>query len=243
MQTTVLLTVALGAFAGSAHGGPIAHSVDDFVLATADGIGVDGVAVDPGSASDAAQQGHGDSSGSGVWTYGLGRSGDGQSFSGGFPLLNNWDNGTWTTLTNTPAIVRASGQAPAGSGISADPMTYRRWTSNGSNAGELLTAQVRITLTNALSDGVTMVFNTRDAGFREVLIAPDALNQEQVFSIDFVDTEDTWVLLGINPGGVNGPSGSDFFNDFVQVELTITPAPGAVALLGLAGASGMRRRR
>jgi len=243
-MTRIGIIAAAIAGSGSAlHAGVVADSLADFTFAANDGIGADGAAVTPGSAADAAQQGHSDSSGSGTWLYGYGRSGDGQAFGGGFPLLDFWDGDSWGTPGGGPAIVSAGGQAPAGSTINANPMTYRRWTSNGANAGDLLTVEVRVTLTSPLSDGVTLVLNSSAAAAQEALITPSMVGQEQVFTLDFTDADNTWVLVGLNPLGINGPSVSDFFNDGVRIQVTIVPGIGSGLVLLGGLVAGMRRRR
>ena len=239
-STALAVSAGLGFAAVSSASvvSPIADSSADFIAATQDGIGIVNVG---GSPSDSAQQFHTDSTGSGGWSYGFGSSADGGAFSGGFPLLDDWNGNFWGD-DGTPAIVSADGQAPYASSFSANNLTYRRWTSNGANEGDLLTARLSVTLTNAASDGVTVVFNVRDAGIIETVITPSMLDVEQVFELDLTDTSGNWVLAGINPVGINGPSGSDFFNDFVSIRLTIVPAP-ATAVLPATGLFFIARRR
>lgn len=243
MQFTATLA-ALALAAGFSHAGVIAHSVNDFNFAMNDGIGVGGAMVEAGSALDAAQQGHTDSTNNGSWRYGFGRSGDGQAFSGGFPLLDLWQGSGWGRMGSINTNVGASFQAPMGGSITADPMSYRRWTSNGSFTGQMLTMQIRVTLSNELSDGVTLVVSSSGTvDDYEVLLPPESFGVEQVFTLDFIDGEGTWALAGIRPNGT-GPVGvGDFFNDAVQIEMTIVPGPGGLGVLGCAGVVGIRRRR
>lgn len=240
LSTALVLSVGFGIAAASSASvmSPVADSNADFIAATQDGIGIVDVG---GLPSDSAQQFHTDSTGSGNWNYGFGNSGDGAAFGGGFPLLDDW-MGTYWGDTGTPAIVSADGQAPYASSAAANSLTYRRWTSNGANDGEMLTARLSVTLTSDASDGVTVVFNVLGAGFIQSVITPDMVDVEQVFELDFIDTADKWVLAGIDPVGINGPSGSDFFNDFVSIRLTIVPTP-ATAVLPAAGLFFFTRRR
>ncbi|MEL6497274.1 MAG: hypothetical protein AAF937_06090 [Planctomycetota bacterium] len=103
----------------------MADSLADFTAATNDGIGLGGSPVTPGSTDDAAQHGHPDTNGTGTWEYGYGNSGDGSAFGGGFPLLPIWNGGAWIDA-NSPAVVGPTSQAPHGSSLNADPLTYRR---------------------------------------------------------------------------------------------------------------------
>lgn len=234
----------IGAASGLAWGGAIAHSANDFMLAMNDGIGFDGGVVDPGGALDVAQHGHTDSTGSGSWSYGYGRSGDGGAFSGGFPLFEHWTGSGWKVSQDGVGFVGATGQTPNGSSINADDLTYRRWTSAGAYTGEMLTMEVRVTLTNDLSDGVTLVMSaTGTVSDYEVLISPDDFGVEQTFTLDFLDSENGWALAGIRPLGVGPVDATNFFNDSVQIEVTIVPTPGVGFVLALAGLGLVRRRR
>lgn len=238
-----LATLLAGSVTGAALGQTIADSMIDFTNAANDGIGVGGAPVTPGSPLDAAQQFHTDSTGSGDWRYGYGTRADGGSFGGGFPLLSVWDNTFWTE-TGSVATVRASGQHPFASSFGADSLTYRRWTSNGAHTGETLTARLSVTLNSDLSDGVTIIFNVNNvAGHITALIEPGLAGVEQTFEIDFVDVPDNWVLVAVDPSGIDPPSANNFLHDFTQTRLTIVPAPGAAALMGLGVAACGRRRR
>ena len=241
---TMHAAVLIGSASGLAWGGVIAHSFHDFNLAMNDGIGMGGAVVTAGSTLDIAQQGHADGTGSGDWKYGFGRSGDGQAFSGGFPLLDLWTGGGWGRQGLNNTNVSAGGQAPMAGSITADPMSYRRWTSNGTFTGEVLTLVIKVTNTSELSDGVTLVVSSSGTiGDYEVLITPDDLGIEQTFTLDFVDGAGIWALAGIRPNGVGTPGVGDFFNDFVAIEMTIVPTPGSAVLVALGGLIGLRRRR
>ena len=58
------------------------------------------------------------------------------------------------------------------------------------------------------------------------------------FAIDLSDVDRIGILFNFE--GDDGPTGS---LDFILSDITIVPAPGAIALLGLAGLAGTRRRR
>jgi hypothetical protein len=240
----ILNTGLIGAVCSLSWGGVIAHSANDFVMAMNDGIGSDGGSVVAGGALDVAQQGHTDSSASGSWNYGYGRSGDGGAFSGGFPLLDYWNGSGWQAEPGGVGFVGATGQSPNGSTINANDMTYRRWTSDGAYTGEMLTMEVRVTLASELSDGVTVVLSaTGTVADYEVLISPDDFGEEQVFTLDFFDSADGWALAGLRPLGVGPVDATNFFNDSVNIEVTIVPTPGIGAVLALAGLGNIRRRR
>lgn len=240
----IVIAGLIGAASGMSFGGVIAHSVNDFQLAMNDGIGFDGGPVDAGGEFDVAQHGHTDSTGSGSWSYGYGRSGDGGAFSGGYPLLDYWNGNGWKASENGVGYIGASGQTPMGSTINANDLTYRRWTSDGAYTGETLTMEVRVTLTNELSDGVTLVMSaTGTVADYEVLISPDDFGVEQTFTLDFLDSEDGWALAGIRPLGVGPVDATNFFNDSVQIEMVILPTPGVGAVLAIVGIGFVRRRR
>lgn len=240
----IVSTGLIGAASGLSLGGVIAHSANDFQLAMNDGIGFDGGAVAVGGEFDVAQQGHTDSTGSGSWKYGFGRSGDGGAFSGGFPLLDYWNGNGWKASENGIGFVGATSQTPMGSSINANDLTYRRWTSDGAYTGEMLTMEVRVTLVNELSDGVTVVLaGSGTVSDYEVLVSPDDFGVEQTFTLDFLDSEDGWALAGIRPLGVGPVDATNFFNDSVQIEVTIVPTPGVGAVFALAGVGFVRRRR
>jgi hypothetical protein len=234
----------IGAVCSLSSAGVIAHSANDFTMALNDGIGFDGGAVAAGGELDVAQQGHTDSTGSGTWLYGYGRSGDGGAFSGGYPLLDYWNGSGWKAGADGIGYVGATGQTPMGSSINANHMTYRRWTSNGASAGEMLTMEVRVTLANEFSDGVTVVLSASGTvSDYEVMLTPDDFGVEGVFTLDFLDSENGWALAGIQPEGVGPNDATNFFNDSVQIEMTILPAPGVGALLAMGGLGFVRRRR
>tara|TARA_A100000171_G_scaffold45544_1_gene49403 strand:+ start:766 stop:1092 length:327 start_codon:yes stop_codon:yes gene_type:complete len=108
----------------------------------------------------------------------------------------------------------------------------------------MLMMEVRVTLTNELSDGVTVVLSaTGTVSDYEVLISPDDFGVEQTFTLDFLDSENGWALAGIRPLGVGPVDATNFFNDSVQIEMAIVPTPGAGALFALAGLGVVRRRR
>gem|GEM_PF-3166009 len=240
----VLCASLIGAASGLSLGGVIAHSVNDFQLAMNDGIGFDGGSVDAGGEFDVAQQGHTDSTGSGSWKYGYGRSGDGGAFSGGFPLLDYWNGNGWKASENGVGFISATSQTPMGSSINANHMTYRRWTSDGVYTGEMLTMEVRVTLANELSDGVTVVLSaTGTVSDYEVMLTPDDFGVERVFTLDFLDSEDGWALAGIQPEGIGPNDATNFFNDSVVIEMAIVPTPGVGAVFALAGLGVVRRRR
>ncbi len=240
----IVIAGLIGAASGLSFGGAIAHSENDFILAMNDGIGFDGGSVVAGGALDVAQHGHADSTGSGSWSYGYGRSGDGGAFSGGYPLLEYWTGSAWKVSPDGVGLVGATTQTPNGSSINADDLTYRRWTSDGVYTGEMLTMEVRVTLTNELSDGVTVVLSaTGTVSDYEVLISPDDFGVEQTFTLDFFDSEDGWALAGIRPRGVGSADATNFFNDSVRIEMAIVPTPGAGAVFALAGLGVVRRRR
>lgn len=237
-------TGLIGAACSLSWGGVIAHSANDFALAMNDGIGSDGGSVVAGSELDVPQQGHTDSTGSGSWKYGYGRSGDGGAFSGGFPLLDYWNGSGWKASENGVGYIGATGQTPMGSAINANHMTYRRWTSNGSFTGEMLTMEIRVTLANELSDGVTVVLSASGTvSDYEVMLTPDDFGVERVFMLDFLDSENGWALAGITPNGIGPLDATNFFNDSVQIEMTIVPTPGVGAALTLAGLGLVHRRR
>ena len=234
----------IGAVCSLSWGGVIAHSANDFVMAINDGIGSDGGSVVVGGALDVAQQGHTDTTGSGSWNYGYGRSGDGGAFSGGYPLLDYWNGSGWKGSESGVGYIGATAQTPMGSTINANHMTYRRWTSDGVFTGEMLTMEVRVTLANAQSDGVTVVLSASGTvSDYEVMLTPDDFGVEQIFTLDFIDSENGWALAGIQPEGVGPFDATNFFNDSVQIEMTIVPAPAAGAVLALAGLGCARRRR
>ena len=241
----LFVVVAVSAFAANGHASAavIADSVADFDAARDDGIGVGGTMVAPGSADDAAQQFHTDGSGAGDWQYGFGNSGDGQSFSGGFPLLSTWNGSAWIGASGGPARVSATTQAPNGSTINSDSLTYRRWTSNGAFAGETLTARLAVTLNNAASDGVTVILNVANSLDITAVLTPETVGQEQVFEMDFTDAAGNWVLAAIDPRGVGPTDATNFFNDSVNIQLTIVPAPTSVGALAFCGLAGTRRGR
>ena len=58
------------------------------------------------------------------------------------------------------------------------------------------------------------------------------------FDIDLSNVDRVGILFNFNEAGE--PTGS---LDFVLNGITVVPAPGAIALLGLAGIAGTRRRR
>jgi hypothetical protein len=234
----------IGAACSVSMGGAIAHSANDFMLAMNDGIGFDGGLVDTGGVLDVAQHGHTDSTGSGSWSYGFGRSGDGGAFSGGFPLLDYWNGSGWQAAPGGVGFVGATSQSPNGSTINANDLTYRRWTSAGAYSGEMLTMEVRVTLNSELSDGVTIVLSaTGTVADYEVLISPDDVGVEQTFTLDFLDSAEGWALVGLRPLGVGPVDATNFFNDSVQIEMAILPTPGVGAALALAGLGLVRRRR
>lgn len=245
VSNSAMYAVAVSVLFASGQVGavPVADSIADFNAARNDGIGVGGVMVVAGSATDAAQQLHIDGSGSGDWRYGFGNSGDGQSFSGGFPLLDTWNGSAWVG-TNGPAIVSATTQAPNGSTINSDSLTYRRWTSNGAFAGETLTARLAVTLNSPASDGVTIILNVGNT-LEDItaVLTPDTFGQEQVFEVDFTDMAGNWVLAAVDPQGIGPANASNFFNDGVSIQLTIVPAPASAGVLVLGGCVAIRRRR
>ncbi|MEM9065321.1 MAG: hypothetical protein AAGB51_07505 [Planctomycetota bacterium] len=232
MTTGMFSSGAIGIMLAApfAMGQVIADSAEDWNTAINDGIGVGGASVVAGSPEDAAQQEHADSTGSGTWSYRFGNSGDGQAFSGGFPTITDWVNGAWRFGSGT---IGATFQSPGGSSINADPMIYRRWTSNGANTGQTLTAEVTVESTSAASDGITLVFNVLGAGNASItrLITPAEVNQPLTFTLDFEDFAGQAVLAGIRPEGTGPNNGSNFFNDAARVQLRILPSPGAAALL------------
>jgi hypothetical protein len=74
------------------------------------------------------------------------------------------------------------------------------------------------------------------------LYTPDNLDDSSIYSI--TNTIDTIQLLDAAPGFYYIVVDSTFFSEGAyQLDVAAVPAPGAVALLGLAGVVGPRRRR
>ncbi|MEL6328686.1 MAG: hypothetical protein AAFR38_03410 [Planctomycetota bacterium] len=229
MLRSFVVVCALAVFAPTATSQiVVADSQADFAAATNDGIGAGGTPVTPGSPADAAQHGHTDSTDSGSWRYGWGNSGDGRAFGGGFPLFNSWTGSSWVQVSGGQqfGIVSATGQAPLGSSLVANPLAYREWRSDGAFAGQTLTAEFRATNLNEASDGITVGFSIIGIGGETVLITPAMVGQEQVATIDFPDAVGRRVLLSVRPEGTGPPNLSNFFFDSASVRLTITaPIP------------------
>ncbi|MGF1452901.1 MAG: hypothetical protein ACFB21_12605 [Opitutales bacterium] len=222
----------------------IASSVLDWDTALNDGKGMSGAAVDPGSLQDIAQQGHPDLTGSGIWEYGRGTSGDGAAFAGGFPLLNVWEGGGWSWGAGYPFITGTRTTPTNTSG--ADQIAYRRWTSTGAFAGDLITATLTFSVNaDNPGDGVTMLLNSNAGSSVPPLtkvIAPSEFGTEFELSITIPDAPDRWVLAGALP---DGPDTGTFFNDAVNTELVITqiPEPSVAGVHGGLSALLMARRR
>ncbi|MEM9065324.1 MAG: hypothetical protein AAGB51_07520 [Planctomycetota bacterium] len=224
-----------------AHAGVIADSLDDWVAAINDGIGIGGTSVAAGSATDVAQHGHADSSGSGSWDYGWGTSGDGSRFAGGFNNFANWSNGSWTHIEGA---IGSTGMSPVGGSPLSDPMVWRRWQSNGANTGQTLTVRVAATLRNAASDGVTLsIFGSGLVGGDLFLIPPSETGVEQVFEFDLIDSANANLVIGLRPEGVGPNDINNFFFDSTNVRVTILPSPGSAVLLAAGGIAMVNRRR
>ncbi|MEO0477228.1 MAG: PEP-CTERM sorting domain-containing protein [Planctomycetota bacterium] len=225
----------------------IVDSALDWDLAINDGLDQNGAAVTPGSAADSAQPGHPDSSGSGTWRYGFGNRGDGLSFGGTFANFSIWNGFAWTA--GGSSLVGRTFQAPAGGSTTANPMSYREWTSNGSYTGQTLygTLIYQQTTASGVTDGLTIRFNhsSDDVADFSQLINPVDIGTEFMHTFSFVDEPGTKILVGTRPEGTGVNDANNFFNDRSSVQLLIStvPEPSTAMMIAVAGfAVGCRRR-
>jgi len=245
-----LLSSMLVFSAGSASADIIlANSVTDWQAAVNDGIGVGGSIIVAGSADDAAQQGHADTEGSGIWNYKRVDNPAGGTFSSSPGFLTDWDQGAW--VGPHPRISNI-GMAPTSS-FTGGTYAAREWFGSGL-AGENLRIFGEFTTSqntfphSATNNGVQLL----------VLLDQQVLLNEQMapggtVTFDFiVNTIQTTprVRFLVGPGGpIPGANGvNDFYNDSTQFRgqihqvTTAVPEPWTAALF-LLGLTGIYSRR
>lgn len=246
-----LFSITLALTAGSASADIIlADSVNDWLAATNDGIGVGGTNVLAGSADDAAQQGHADTEGSGIWNYKGVDNPAGGTFSATPGFFTDWNQGTWVQgNTVRMGIVSMSPTSTFG----GSTVAVREWFGSGLN-GETLRVSGEFSTTfnmhppSATNNGVHLLVLVDNQVYFDQLMAPGGTES---FDFNVTATHDTpRIRFIVGPDGpIPGATGvNDFFNDSTQFrgqihKLTAVPEPwmAGLFLVGLAGVFGRRQ--
>ncbi|MEM7542838.1 MAG: hypothetical protein AAF384_14825 [Pseudomonadota bacterium] len=221
----------------------LAHALNDWDSARIDGIGVGGSIVTPGSAADAAQHGHSDTTGNGTWRYIGIHNPTGGSF-GGAPIeYSDWRD----SISNPPGYYSSfrtfwrEGFAPS-SEASGTSMRAREWNSSGLQGQELRISGSFSTLGNTFAPSATnngvQVFVAVDGFLQfDFALAPGS-TVDFDFNYTPIANNQTVVRFGV---GTNGSAlGATIFNSFFndatrfdgQIELVAVPVPAAAWLFG-----------
>lgn len=229
----------------------LAHSVNDWDAARQDGIGVAGVPVVPGSAADAPQAGHADTSGLGSWRYISVHSPTGGSFGGAPIVLTDWRDG----IGNPPGyyhgfrVMSRDVQHPTPE-ISGDQYAVREWTASGLQGQQLRLFGEFSTLFNNIPHG------PGNNGIQAVVVVDSVVHYDQSLlpgnsiAFDFLVTAlhpQTTVrfVVGTNARAFGATINESFFNDSTQVlaQIAVVPLPASAMLLVAALPVLVRRRR
>ena len=229
----------------------LAHSVNDWLSAVNDGIGVGGSSVVAGSNEDAAQQGHSDTEGSGIWNYKNVDNPAGGTFSSDPGFFTNWNQGAWRT--GNAARMSNVGMAPT-STLTGGTLAAREWFGSGL-AGETLrvfgefTTKFNSIPHSATNNGVRLMVLLNQQVLLNEQMAPGGTVSFNFNVTSIHDAPRIRFLVGPD-GPILGANGvNDFFNDGTQfrgqIHQVTVPAPGAAALflLGLTGLMGHQRAR
>ncbi|NKB36421.1 MAG: PEP-CTERM sorting domain-containing protein [Gammaproteobacteria bacterium] len=257
LRTHVLLmAIVLMASGNSAFANIIlAHSVNDWNAATNDGIGVGGAAVTAGSSLDAAQHGHTDTAGAGIWNYKNTDSPGGDTFSATPGFLTGWNGAGYDNGGTLGTRVGETSMKPNGTQFGGT-FSVREWVLTGL-VGETLNISGNFT-TSATTNPVSVNNNGVEVYVMNglfVLGTAQLLPNLDTFAFDInlnVISSTTIIRFAVGPQGA-GPATNqinDFFNDSVnfsgqieQVTPANVPEPGSLPLLlGGLGVLLLRRR-
>ena len=228
----------------------LANSVADWQAAINDGIGVGGSSVLAGSAEDAAQQGHADTEGNGIWNYKAVDNPAGGTFGTSPGFFSVWNQGGWGH-SNDNIRMRSTTMTPNGTFFNGTLAT-REWIGDGL-AGETLrvfgefSTEHNTAAHSNLNNGVQLLVLIDHFVLLDQQMAPGGTVS---FDFNLVTVQNAPRLrFLVGPAGpVVGVHGAqDFFNDSTQfnaqIHLVGVPEPwvASLFLIGLAGVYGCRR--